>query len=102
VDAGRTPTGILPVHLADQISKLAGNHRPSDLAGPHLPGPELAKASTMPGHDRFGLDDGQGRTPVAPDAGQPDPQPAVRWGQLEAFSRGAPQHANLVAQSQVL
>jgi hypothetical protein len=38
----------------------------------------------------------------APDAGQPDPQQAVRWGQLEAFSRGALQHADLVAQSQVL
>src|SRR5229473_6191112 len=27
VDAGRTPTGILPAHLADQISDLAANDR---------------------------------------------------------------------------
>ena len=49
-----------------------------------------------------GIVDGQGRTPVAPEAGQPDPQQAVRWGQLAAFSRGALQHVDLVAQSQVL
>ncbi|HKU27816.1 MAG TPA: hypothetical protein VJQ54_20260 [Candidatus Sulfotelmatobacter sp.] len=61
-----------------------------------------AKAGTMPGHDRFGPDDGQGRTPVAPGAGQPDPQQAVRWGQFRAFFRGALKHADLVAQSQVL
>jgi hypothetical protein len=102
VDAGCTPTGILPAHLADQVTNLAGNHRPSGLATPHFPGPEPAKAGTMPGHDRFGLDDGQGRTPVAPEAGQPDPQQAVRWGQLAAFSRGALQHPDLVAQQSSL
>ncbi len=89
VDAGCPPTRILPAHPADQVSNLAGNDRSSRLAAAHLPGPEPAKARTMPGHDRFGLDDGQGRTPVAPEAGQPDPQQAVRWGQLAAFSRGA-------------
>jgi hypothetical protein len=29
------------------------------LAAAHLPGPEQAKAGTMPGHDRLGLDDDQ-------------------------------------------
>jgi len=74
VDAGRTPTGILPAHRADQISDLARNDRSSRLAAAHLPGPEQAKAGTMPGHDRFGLDDDQHRAPVAPEAGQPDPE----------------------------
>jgi hypothetical protein len=32
VDAGCTPTRILPAHLADQISDLAGNERSSALA----------------------------------------------------------------------
>jgi len=40
VDAGCTPTGILPAHLADQVSHLARNDRSSGLAAPHLPGPE--------------------------------------------------------------
>ena len=73
VDAGGAPTGILPAHPADQASDLVGNRGPSGLAAPHPPSPEPAKASTMPGHDRFWLDDGQSRTPVAPQAGQPDP-----------------------------
>src|SRR5262249_4125179 len=38
------------------------------LAVPHLPGPEKTKAPAMPGHDRFGADDGQRRAPAAPDA----------------------------------
>ncbi len=44
VDAGCTPTGVLPAHLADQISDLAGNNRSSELAAADLPGPEPAKA----------------------------------------------------------
>ena len=102
VDAGCTPNRILPAHPADQISDLARNDGSSRLAMPDLPGPEKAEASTMPDKDRLGLNDGQRRAPVAPDAGQTDPQQAVRWGQLRAFSRGALENADLVAQSQVL
>jgi hypothetical protein len=68
----------------------------------HLPGPEPAKAGTMPGHDGFRFDDGQCRTPIAPDAGQSDLKQAIRWDQLRAFSRGPLKDADLVAQSQVL
>jgi hypothetical protein len=57
VDAGCTPTGILPTHLADQIADFARNDRSSRLAVPDLPGPEPTKASTLPGKDRFWLDD---------------------------------------------
>jgi hypothetical protein len=73
MDPWCTPTGILSAHLADQISDLTGNDRSSRMAVPYLPGPENTKALAMPGHDRFGLDDGQRRAPVAPDAGEPDP-----------------------------
>jgi hypothetical protein len=34
VDAGCTPTGILPAHLADQISDLAQNDGSSGLIAP--------------------------------------------------------------------
>src|SRR5215472_10820427 len=95
VDAGCTPTGILAAHLADQISDLAGNERSSGLAPSHLPGPEPAKASAMPGNDGFGFDDGQCRTPVAPDAGKPDPQQAIPRDQFRAFSRGPLKGADL-------
>jgi hypothetical protein len=97
MDAGRTPTGILPAHLADQISDLERNDRSSGLAAPHLPGPEQSKAGTMPGYDRFWLDDGQRRAPVTPEAGQTDPQQAVPRGQFRAVSRGPLKHADLVA-----
>src|SRR6202165_5218241 len=69
VDPWCTRRRILSAHLADQISDLTGNDRSSRLAVPHLPGPEKTKALAMPGQDRFGLDDGQRRAPVAPDAG---------------------------------
>ena len=74
VDPWGTPRRILSAHLADQISDLTGNDRSSRLAVPHLPGPEKTKALAMPGDDCFGLDDGQRRAPVAPDAGEPDPK----------------------------
>ena len=67
VNAGCTPTRILAAHPADQVAHLAGNYRSSRLAALYLPGPEPAKASTMPGHDRFWFDDSQRRAPVVPD-----------------------------------
>ena len=102
VDAGCTPTKILPAHLADQILELARNDGSSELPAPHLPGPEQSKACTMPGYDRFGLDDGQRRAPVTPEAGQTDPPQAVPGGQFRTFSCGPLKHADLVAKSQVL
>src|SRR5438445_3007996 len=102
VDAGCTPTGILPAHFADQISDLARNDRSSGLAAPHFPGPEQTKAGTMPGKDGLGLNDGQRGAPVAPQAGQTHPRQAVPGGQFGAPSCGPLQHADLVAQSQVL
>ena len=102
VDAWCAPSGILPAHLADQISDLARNEWSSGLAAPHLPGAEQSKSGTMPGKDRFWLDDGQRRAPVMPEAGQADPQQAVGGGQFQAFCRRSLKHSDLVAQSQVL
>jgi hypothetical protein len=59
MDAGCTPAGILPAHLADQMSNLMRSDRASRLATAHLPGPEQAEASAMPRYDRFRPDDGQ-------------------------------------------
>jgi len=74
------PSGILPAHLADQISDLTRNDRSSRLAAPYLPGPEQSKAGAMPSYDRFWLDDGQRRSPIAPETGETDPQEAVAGG----------------------
>jgi hypothetical protein len=102
VDPWCTPKWILSAHFDDQISHLTGNDRSSRLAMPHLPGPEQAKAGTMPGNDCFRLDDGNRRAPIAPEAGQTDPQQAVPRGQFRAFCSGPLKHADLVAQSQIL
>src|ERR1700758_499596 len=96
VNAGCTPTRILPAHPADQISNLARNDGSSRLAMPDLPGPEKAEASTMPGQDGLGLNDGQRRAPAAPHPGQPDPEEAVPGSQPGTFSRGTLPHADLV------
>src|SRR5438874_187603 len=61
MDAGCTPRGILPAHFADHRSDLGRNDGSSGLAAAHLPGPEQAKPGTMPGNDRFWLDDGERR-----------------------------------------
>jgi hypothetical protein len=75
----------------------------SGWAAPHLSGPEQSKSiRTMPGKDRFWLDDGQRRAPVMPEAGQADPQQAAGGGQFQAFCRSSPKHTELVTQSQVL
>ena len=102
MDAGCTPRGVLPAHLADQRSDLRRNDGSSGLAAAHLPGPEQAKPGTMPGNDRFWLDDGERRVPATPEARQTDPQQAVSRGQFQAFCSRSPKHTDLVTQSQVL
>ena len=55
----------------------------------------------MPGHDRIGLDDDQGRTPVAPEAGQLH----YRWSAEVNFGRFLAerlQQSDWLAQSKVL
>ena len=77
------------------------NERSPRLAAPHLPGPEQSKAGPMPGQDGFRLDDGQRCAPVAPEAGEADPQEAVAGGQFRTFCGESLKHADLVAQGQV-
>jgi len=67
MDAGCTPRGVLPAHLADQRSDLGRNDGSSGLTAAHLPGPEQAKPGTMPGNDRFWLDDDDCRAPATPE-----------------------------------
>jgi hypothetical protein len=63
--------------LADQIPNLTRNNRASGLAVPHFPCPEQAKAFAMPGHNSFRLHDDQGGTPIAPEAGEENPEEAI-------------------------
>src|SRR5271157_318662 len=98
MDAGNTPSGVLATHPADQVANRAGNDRPPRLAAAHLPGPEQAKAGTVPGHDGLGLDDNQRRESVSPKVGQTYAQQAVPCGQFRALSLGPMKHIDLMAE----
>src|ERR1700741_1312176 len=85
LDAGRTPRGILPAHLADQSSDLGRNDASSGLAAAHLPGPDKANPGTMPGNARCRFEDGGRRAPATLEARQTDPQQAVSRGEFQAL-----------------
>src|SRR5205814_9959087 len=68
VDPWCTRTGILPRHLANQLSDFARNDASSSFSATHLPGPEQTKGRTMPGADRLWRADGQRPAPIAPAA----------------------------------
>src|SRR5215472_12234847 len=101
VNARCTPRGILPTHLADQVSSFAGNREPSALSPPNLPGPKQAEAHAMPSHNRLRLDDGQRGAPIAPETGQRNPEEAIRGSQFGAFLQRALKHTDSMAQSRV-
>src|ERR1700694_5908088 len=68
MDAGCTPSGVFAAHPADQVADFAGKRGSSRLAPPNPPRPEETEPPAMPGNDRLGLNDGQRRAPVAPNA----------------------------------
>src|SRR5215471_2335282 len=69
VNARCTPSRILSAHPADQISNLTADDGASGLSLSNLPSPKPAKSPTMPGHNRFRLNEDQRRAPIAPEAG---------------------------------
>ena len=96
MNARRAPARIVIAHLPNEGTNLGWNRWPARLASPNLPRPENAKRIAVPGNDGFGLDDDQRRTPVRPDAGQPNPQKTIGCLQGRAFLRGALKHADLM------
>jgi hypothetical protein len=78
VDARSTPEWIFAAHLADQITDFYRNAGPSDSAATDLPGPEEPKALAVPADDSLGLDDDEGRSPIAV-CGGTDSQPPTNY-----------------------
>jgi hypothetical protein len=101
VDAWCSPTGILPTHLADQISDLARNEWSSGLAAPHPPGPEQSKSGAMPGKTVSGLTMASAERQSCQ---RRDRQIHSRRSAEVNFRRFTAdlKHSDLVAQSQVL
>jgi hypothetical protein len=79
VNTRRSPAWVLFAHATDQIANFARDRRATRLAAADLQPPEEAKRLAVPGNDRFWLVDDQRRTPVCPNAGQPNPQESVSY-----------------------
>jgi len=62
---------------------------------------EKVEAFPVPLDNRFGLDDGQGRSPVRPEAGKHDPEDVVPWTQLGTLD-GLLENGNLLSEGKVL
>ena len=56
----------------------------------------------MPGHNRFRLDDEQRRTPMAPEAGEREPEETIGGRESGALMNRAFEDSDLMAQSQDL
>jgi len=59
VNSWRAPEGIFVYHPANESSNLPIDHWPAHLLGARSQAPEQAKASSMPGDNRFWFDDDQ-------------------------------------------
>jgi hypothetical protein len=77
VNAWSTPTWVGEAHLPNQIPDFRG-YRRTAFPMPTLPSPIESKAFAMPGDDGLGLEDEQCRSPIVPQAGEPDPEDAIR------------------------
>lgn len=101
VNTRRSPAWVLFAHATDQIANFARDRRAARLAAADLPRPEEAKRLAVPGNDRFWLDDDQRRTPVCPNAGQPNPQESVSCVQRRALLRRALKNPDLMPECNI-
>src|SRR6266851_2454080 len=77
MDAGRAPKRILSAHLPNQLADFFRHRWAPGLAMTNFPGPEEPEALAVPANDGFGLDDDQGRSPIAPSFAQPRPEESI-------------------------
>lgn len=82
---------------ADKLRESVKNFLP----GPRLPSPVELESLSVPFDDGFGLDDGQGGSPVGPEPGEPDPEDPVAGPRLGAFD-GVLVDGNLLPQCEDL
>jgi len=77
VNSRRTPGGIGPVHLKDELSNVAGDWRSARWLRSALPTPVEAESLPLPAQDGLWFDQDQSLAPSGPDLGEPDPQKPV-------------------------
>ena len=78
MDPRCSPKRIRQTLLVDQFPNLETDGWSSWFAISAFPSPIAAESPALPSNNRFGLHDKQRRAPLRPEAGQPNPQQAVR------------------------
>jgi hypothetical protein len=101
VNSWRAPQRVGFRHRANQLADVPRNARSTHVASA-LPRPEEPEAATVPGEDRLGLDDHDGRPPSVPDPRHPDPQQSVSTGEPHPLRAGSLQDLELMTQCQDL
>ena len=86
-DARRTPSRVGSPHVLDQRTYFFGESRTARLAALTASSPVSTAALLLPGDDGTRLHEFQGLLPTGPQAGEPNPEPAIRW--LKFGSRDA-------------
>ena len=100
MDPRRAPEWVGDGHLPDQAADVGADLRAA-AARTRLAGPVPGEAATMPGDDRRGSDDHQGRFPVGPCPSKSKPEQPV--GPAHGGLRGgAPVNSQLLPQREVL
>jgi hypothetical protein len=97
----RAPEWILAAHGANQCAHFLRHAWSPRLTVSDLPGPEQAKAFSVPADDGRGLDDKDAGLPVGPDRAEPSPQESIRRCQFGSLD-GALQNAELMAKGEDL
>ena len=100
VDAPAAPGRIFARQAADELAELGVERRTADQPGAGLPPLVELEALAVPGQDRGGLDDDEGRPPARPDPGQADPEDPVPAREPRSADRTL-KHGQLMAQRHV-
>ena len=90
MDSWGAPERIRRGHPPDEGFEFGVDGRATSGWASGEPGPVLAEATPLPAQDGVGSHDHESLSPPGPDAGQPDPEKAIRSAQWR------PSHRSLV------
>ena len=103
VNSRRTPGGIGPVHLKDELSDFVGDRRPAGPVRSALPTPIEAETLPVPAEDGLRLNEDESATPSGPDLREVGPQESIGGPKRDAPSRAlALENEELMAQGEYL
>ena len=99
---GAPQRGVSGTHCLDQVLDFC-RHRRSTMTNPAFPFPIQPKALAVPSDDGLGFHNAQGRAPIGPNSGEPDPNESVARSQSQATVLvHALQQKKLMTECQVL